>query len=89
VNNAFASVQVPNPLPDRLSLLQRTSANFPSKHSGEYEFDRHDAPLSWHLTPHDKESIEENWHEELSKRGNSCAGWEKVQAFLADSENSE
>jgi len=52
-----------------------------------FEFDRHDVPLSWHLTAHDKQSIEENWHEELSKRSNACAGWKQVKAFLTD-ENS-
>jgi len=39
--------------------------------------------------PHGEESIEENWHEEPNERGDSCAGWEKVQALLADGENSE
>jgi hypothetical protein len=39
--------------------------------------------------PQDEESIEENWHEEPNERADSCAGWEKVQALLADGEHSE
>ena len=54
-----------------------------------FEFDRHDVPLSWHLTAHDKQSIEENWHEELSKRSNACAGWKQVKAFLTDENSAE
>jgi hypothetical protein len=54
-----------------------------------FEFDRHDTPLSWHLTARDKQSIEENWQEELSARNNACAGWKKVKAFLGEDKNTE
>jgi hypothetical protein len=49
-----------------------------------FEFDRQDTPLSWHLTTNDKQRIENNWQEELSARDNTCAGWKKVKAFLAE-----
>jgi len=54
-----------------------------------FEFDGHDTPLSWHLTARDKQSIEENWQEELSEKNNTCAGWKKVKAFLAKSKSTE
>ena len=47
-----------------------------------FEFDGKDTPLSWHLSASDKQRIEDNWHAELSKRENSCAGWDKVETFL-------
>ena len=47
---------------------------------------------TWNLeikASHDKEIIEENWQEELTERGNSCAGWQQVRTCLADDKNSE
>jgi Patatin-like phospholipase len=54
-----------------------------------FEFDRYDTPLSWHLSAHDQQNIKDNWQEELTKRGNTCAGWKKVKAFLAEDKSTK
>jgi hypothetical protein len=51
-----------------------------------FEYDSPNPPLSWHLTRADKEELDKNWKAELNRNYNTCAGWNRVRAFLTDEE---
>ena len=52
-----------------------------------FEFDGANPPLSWHLTNGQRNAIKQEWREEVNDPDDTCAGWDRVRAFLSTEDN--
>lgn len=52
-----------------------------------FEFDGANPPLSWHLTNGQRNAIKQEWLEEVNDPDDTCAGWDRVRAFLSSEDN--